>query len=63
MWEKSNYSETNDTILNFSSELGSNDLKFPYAYLGENIYFMLHRKYVLVQDFKNSTGKDKHQYL
>ena len=36
--------ETNDTILNYSLELGFNGIKVPYAYGGENIYFMLHRK-------------------
>ena len=49
--------ETNDTFLNFPSELGFNDIKFLYAYGGENIYFMLHRKYVPIQDFKKSTEK------
>ena len=42
--EKVNTFETNEIIVNYSSELGFNDFKFPYAY-GENTnYFILHRK-------------------
>ena len=40
--------ETNDTILKYSSKLGFIDSKFPYAYGGENIYLMLHRKYISI---------------
>ena len=36
--------ETNDKIINYSSELGYNDVIFPFAYFEENIYFILHRK-------------------
>ena len=55
--------EADDTILNYSSELGFDDIKFPYAYGGENIYFMLHRKSIPIQAYKNSTEKDEYQYL
>ena len=55
--------ETNDTFLYYSSELGFNDIKFPYAYAGDNIYFMLHRKHIPIQEYKNSTEKDEYQYL
>ena len=34
--------ETNDTIVNRSSELGCNDIKYPFAYGQENIYLILH---------------------
>ena len=37
-------------MLNYSSELGFNDVKFPYAYGENNIYFMLHRKYIPFQE-------------
>ena len=56
-------SETNDTNLNYSSELGFNDIKIPYAYGGENNYFMLHQKYNRLQEYKFSTLKNKYQYL
>ena len=38
--------ETNEERLNFSSHLGFNDIKHPFAYSGENIYFFLHQNYV-----------------
>ena len=37
--------ETNDKIVNCSSDIGFNDIKFPYAYSDENICFVLHQKY------------------
>ena len=55
--------ETNDTILNYSSELGFNDIKYPFAYGEDIIYFMLHQKYNPFQEHKNSTEKDEYQYL
>ena len=54
--------ETNDTILNYSSELGFNDIKNPFAY-EENISFMLHLKNIRIQEYKNSTENDEYQYL
>ena len=63
MGEKVITFETKDTILNYSSELGFNGIKFPYAHGGENINFMLHRKNIPFQDYKNSTEKDEYQYL
>ena len=42
--------ETNDIIVQFSSEHNFHDIKFPYAYGEENIYFMLHRKYIPIQE-------------
>ena len=43
--------EINDTMLNYSSELGFNVVKFPYAYNENNIYFMLHLLNIFL--FKN----------
>ena len=63
MGEKVISFETNDTILNYSSELGFNDNKFPYAYGGENIYFMVHRKNIPIQECKTATLKNEYQYL
>ena len=42
--------ETNDKIVKYSSELGFNDVKYPYVYGEENIYFMLHQRYIPIQE-------------
>ena len=55
--------ETNDKIVKYSSELGFNDIKFPFYHGEENIYFMLHQKYIPLQEYENSTMKDEYQYL
>ena len=55
--------KTNDNIINHSSKLGHNDSKNPYAYGEENIYFMLHQKYITIQEYESSTEKDEYQYL
>ena len=55
--------ETNDEIEKYFSEHGFNDLKFPFAYGKENIYFMLHQKYIPIQEYENSTMKNEYQYL
>ena len=63
MGEKVITFEMNDTILNYSSELGFNDFKFPYAYGENNNYFMLHQKDIPIQENKTSTLKNEYQYL
>ena len=55
--------ETNDEIVEYSSEHGYNVFKYPYAYGEENIYFMLHQKYIPLQELENSTVKNEYQYL
>ena len=55
--------ETNDEIVEYSSEHGFNDVKFPFAHGEENIYFMLHQKYIPIQEYENSTVKNEYQYL
>ena len=55
--------ETNDEIVEYFSEHGFNDVKYTYAYGKENIYFMLHQKYIPIQEYKNSTAKNEYQYL
>ena len=55
--------ETNDEIVIYSSEHGFNDVKFPFAYGKENIYFMLEQKYIPIQEYENSTMKNEYQYL
>ena len=44
--------ETNDTIVNHSSEIGYNDITYPFAYGQEKIHFMLHRKIFLFKKMK-----------
>ena len=46
-----------------SSEHWYNDVKYPFAYGKENLYFMLHQKHIPIQEYENSTGKNEYQYL
>ena len=55
--------ETNDKTVKYSSELGYNDIKYPYACGEENIYFMLHQKYIPFQEYETSAEKNEYQYL
>ena len=55
--------ETNDEIVEFFSEHGFNDVKYTYAYGKENIYFMLHQKYIPIQEYEKSPIKNEHKYL
>ena len=55
--------ETNDEIVQNSSEHDFNDVKFPFAHGKENFYFMLHKKYIPLQEYENSTMKYEYQYL
>ena len=63
MGEKLFSFETNDEIVKYSSEHGFNDVKFPFAHGKENIHFMLHQKYIPLQEYENSTVKNEYQYL
>ena len=49
--------QTDDQIVKYFSEIGYNDAKFALSYSVENIYFMLHRKYIPIQEYKTSTEK------
>ena len=55
--------ETNDEIEEYFSEHGFNDVKFSFARGKENIYFMLHQKYIPLQEYENSTVKNEYEYL
>ena len=55
--------ETNDEIEKYFSEHGFNDVKYPFAYGKENIYFMSYQKYIPIQEYQNSTMKNEYQYL
>ena len=63
MGEKVITFERNDIMVKNSLELGFNDIKFPYAYGEENIYFMLHQKYIPTQEYESSTEKNEYEYL
>ena len=63
MGEKVLTFETNDIIVKYSSEIRFNDVKFPYDYGKENIYFILHQKYIPILENENSTVKNEYQYL
>ena len=49
--------EINEKIVSSSSERGFIDIKFPFAYSDENIYFMLHQKKLTIQEYETSTEK------
>ena len=55
--------ETNDEIGGYTVEHGFNDVKYPFAHGKENIYFMLHQKYIPLQEYENSTVKNEYQFL
>ena len=55
--------ESNDEIVDYFLKLGNNDVKYSFAYGKENIYFMLHQKYIPLQEYENSTMKNEYQYL
>ena len=55
--------KTNDIIVEYNSAHGYNDIKYPYAYGEENIYFTLHQKYIPIREYENSTRKDEYKYL
>ena len=55
--------ETNDEFVNYPSEHGFNDVKIPFAHGRENIYFMLHQKYIPLQQYESSRVKHEYQYL
>ena len=54
---------TNDEIVEYFSEHGFNDIEFSFAHGKEIVYFMLHQKYIPIQEFKNSSVKNEYQYL
>ena len=53
--------ETNDEIVDYLSEHGFNDVKYTYAYGKENIYFMLHQKYIPIQEYEKLPIKNEHK--
>ena len=55
--------ETGDEIERYTVERGFNDVKFPFAHDKENLYFMLHQKYIPLQGYENSTVKNEYQYF
>ena len=55
--------ETSDKILKYSSKIGYNDVKYPYAYGKEDIYLMLHKNCITFAECEKSTPKGEYQCL
>ena len=55
--------ETNDEIVDYFVEHGDNDVKYSFSHGKENIYFMLHQKYIPVQEYMNSSVENVYDYL
>ena len=55
--------ERNDEIVDNVFERGFNDVKHPFAYGKENVYFMLHQNYIPIQDYQAWTRKNEFQYF
>ena len=55
--------ETNDEYVDYILEYGFNDIKYPVVCGEENIYFILHRKYIPVQEHTNSSIENMYEYL
>ena len=55
--------KTNDKIVQYNSQYGFNDNKYPYAYGEENVYFMLHQKYIPIREYQKSTKDSEYEYL
>ena len=60
MGEKLVTFETNDKIVNYSSDLGFNGTRNPFPYSEENIYFMLQQKQIPIQEYEASTEKNEY---
>ena len=54
---------TDNKVVNYSSNLGFNDIKYIFAYSEKNIYNMLHQKVIPIQEYENSTQKDEYKHL
>ena len=50
--------ETVDDIDEYFSEIGHNDVNYPFALSKENIYYMIYQKYVTIDDFVDSKMGD-----
>ena len=55
--------ETTDKIVEYSSNDGLDDAKYTYAHGIENIYFMLYRKYIPLEEYKISTQRVEYVHL
>ena len=59
MGEKVISFEKNDIIVKYSSELGFE----PYVFGEESIYFMLHQKYIPIQEYEISTVRNEYDSI
>ena len=57
------FETVDDDIEEYFSETGLNDVKYPFALGKENIYYMIHQKYITIEEYANDEMEDKYQYL
>ena len=55
--------EKSDKIVEHFSKEKFNVINYPYAYSKENIYFLIHQKYITKEENKNSKQKGQYAYL
>ena len=55
--------ETKDIRVKCSLNIGFSDIKFPYAYGEENIYFKFHQRYIPIQEYDTSTEQNDYEFL
>ena len=55
--------EANEKLVNYSSDLGSNNFKYSFAYSEENLHFKFHQNYTPLQDYETSRERNEYQYL
>ena len=55
--------KTIDDIEEIFSKTKHNDVKYLFALGEENIYYMLHQKYISIEEFENDEMEDEYQYL
>ena len=55
--------KTDDEITEYFSEDGHNDVKYPFALSNENIYYMLHQKFIPIEEYQKTIEEGEYQYL
>ena len=63
VFKKSVSFETSDKKVENFSKGRFIDFNYSYDYSNENIYFLLPRKYIPIEEYKNSTQKAEYLYL
>ena len=63
MGEKLVSFETSGKKVEYISKERCNDSKYSYGYSKDNVYFMLHRKYLQIEEYKTLVEKGEYEYL